>query len=135
MYATKLKKSHSHVAGIKCHRLSTNETKVLIPDSETADENGEFQLSFYSNQGYISNEYKWLDNETIVIASSEKSNTVLSKINVRTGERLKWKMVFDLETEFVKILCFDDLGGFLFRKISFYHSSCLGYVKNIEDCF
>lgn len=130
MYVTKLKNSHSQVAGVKCHRLSTQETKMLVADSDTYD-----NLSFYANQGYVSNEYKWVDERTVLIASSEKSNTVLNKINVETGERKKWKMVFELETEFVKILAFDEFGGLLFRTVNFYRPSSLGYVKCVADCF
>lgn len=135
MYVEKWKDSHQHTPGLKMYRLSTGETKILISDTEEKDENGEVKLAFYANQGYISNNYHWIDEETIIIPSSEKNCTVLNKINITTGERFKWKMVFDFHTEFVKVLNYDTKGGFIFRKCNFYHYSTLGYVKDLQKCF
>lgn len=135
LYVTKWKDSHQHTPGLKMYRVSTKETKILISDEEETDENGEVKLAFYANQGYVSNNYHWLDSETILIPSTEKNNTILNKINIVTGERLKWKMVFDFNTEFVKVLAYDSTGGLIFRKTNFYHYSTLGYVKDVSKCF
>lgn len=71
----------------------------------------------------------------MVFASTEKSNTVLNKVNVKSGERTRWSMKFDFSTEFVKILAFDSKGGFVFRKMNFSNFSTLGYVDDVSKCF
>jgi hypothetical protein len=135
MYVENWKDSHQHTPGLKAYRVSTGQTELLISDSEEVSENGEVKLAFYGNQGYISNQFSWIDDETILIPSTEKNCTVLNRINVSTKERSTWKMVFDFHTEFVKVLNFDSKGGLLFRKCNFYNYSRLGYVKDVSKCF
>jgi hypothetical protein len=61
MYVENWKDSHQHTPGLKMYRISTGETKTLVSDTEEVNENGEVQLAFYANQGYVSNNYHWVD--------------------------------------------------------------------------
>jgi hypothetical protein len=134
-FVSKRKDTCRQVAGLKLYTFDTTTTTLVLPDQDVTQADGSIVHALWSVQGYVSDEYFWTDKDTVVFASTEKSSTILNQVNVKTGERKKWRMSFDFSTEFAKILAFDSKGGFVFRIMNFYNFSTLGYVSDVTKCF
>lgn len=130
LYTSQYNENHLFTTGLKFYRRSTKEHKVVVSDLEENPED----LAFYIYNGLGSDQYKWEDENTLLLPSSERAMTVLNRINFETLERKRYFFKFDFETDRVSVLDYSE-EGMLVSYSNLYHSTRLAYFPHRSQLF
>lgn len=133
LYTDVYNENHMFNTGLKVYDVATKTTEIIIPRIETNDE-----LSLYVYNGYYSNAFKWEGNHSLVFINNEMGASVLTRVNIETKKREKFKLSVDFQTDVCIVQEFqkgEGKNGVLFILNNLYHPSRVCYLEDYDVAF
>ena len=139
-YSSYFRESHMFATGLKVYDVESEKTYTVVEDKDQKNpESGEIEgLPMFVIPDGINSSF-WVDENTLVFASIERSNWILNKIDLADSgdfKRFRGTLKRDFDAESIAVLDYvAEVDGLLLARSNFANVSSLVYIRDVNEVF